>query len=83
MNQVTVYVDGQTKLFEAESGVLLSELLQKERLSFSMPCAGNHTCGKCKFKGSGAFSAPTPDELKFLNENERRGGVRLACFAKI
>ena len=83
MNQVTVDVDGQTKLFEAESGVLLSELLQKERLSFSMPCAGNHTCGKCKFKGSGAFSAPTPDELKFLNENERRGGVRLACFAKI
>lgn len=83
MNQVVVFVNGQKSTYEAEPGTRLSVFLQKQHFVISMPCAGNHTCGKCKVKVSGALSTPTLDELRFLSEDEREMGLRLACFAKI
>ncbi len=82
MSQLIVKTGGQTDCYQIEAGIRLSDFLQKEGYPFSMPCAGNHTCGKCKVKVSGALSPVSPDELKFLNEAERKAGIRLACFAR-
>ena len=51
--------------------------------SLTFPCAGNHTCGKCKVKISGNVLPPEAGELKFLTQEEQKKGIRLACFAKV
>lgn len=51
--------------------------------SLSFPCAGNHTCGKCKIKISGNVLPPEEEELKFLTQKELQSGIRLACFVRV
>lgn len=46
-------------------------------------CAGQGTCGKCKFRISGGISALTPGERDRLMPEEVKNGHRLACLAEI
>ncbi|MGZ4857794.1 MAG: ASKHA domain-containing protein [Methanobacteriaceae archaeon] len=48
-------------------------------------CDGKGRCGKCKVKilKGGGLSPLTPEEIKFLTEEEIRAGVRLACFLSV
>lgn len=67
----------------SEQGEYLSEALQKQDVDIDLPCAGNHSCGKCKVKVSGTLSPISPAEACFLNEKEINAGIRLACFARL
>lgn len=60
--------------------VLLSDAIHEAGLSFSMPCGGSHTCGKCKLTAEGALSEMTEEERRHLSDEEVAAGVRLACF---
>lgn len=83
MHQAEI-IFGQKKIVKkVESGTLVSSVLLAHGIPFSMPCAGNHTCGKCKVKVAGVFSTPAPSELRFLSVAEQSQGIRLACFAEI
>ncbi len=66
---------------EYPAPVRLSEALRDARASFSMPCGGNHTCGKCKVVATGALSPVAPEEEYFLTQKELAANIRLACFA--
>lgn len=58
----------------------IHELLQG---NLAFPCAGNHTCGKCKVRITGNVLPPEAGELKFLSQEELQNGIRLACFAQV
>jgi len=64
------------------SNVLLSDLMHRASLDIAMPCAGNHSCGKCKVKASGELSSISAAEACFLTQKEIDSGIRLACFAR-
>lgn len=70
------------KTVRAEKNALISDLLIDAVPSFSLPCSGNHTCGKCKIKAEGALSPVSPAEMRLLCESERQDGIRLACSAR-
>lgn len=66
------------KIFEAEKGTNLGELLANERL-MEMPCGGNGRCGKCRVIAAGKLNAVSETERMVLTEKEIAGGIRLAC----
>lgn len=71
------------KLAGAASGELLSELLIREGMDVDFPCAGNHTCGKCKVRARGSLSPISASEAAMLTADEIEAGLRMACFAKV
>jgi len=83
MHNITLMTGGKTVVLQAESGTLLSDLLRQAVPRFALPCAGNHTCGKCRVKVSGAALAPDEAELRLLDETERQAGIRLACSCRV
>ena len=60
---------------------LLSDLITEAGITFDMPCAGNHTCGKCKVKASGELAPMSASEAAMLEQDEIDAGIRMACFA--
>lgn len=83
MCQITICSENGAQTVSAELGRLLGEVLREHIPSFAMPCAGNHTCGKCRVRAQGAVSAPDEAEFRLLSEEERAAGVRLACCCRI
>ena len=75
MEATEVTVNG--KIFRAEKGTNLGELLRKEGLA--MPCAGMGRCGKCRVHAQGELSEPDAVERKKLSEQELAEHIRLAC----
>ena len=68
---------------EIETGNTLMAAIQKANISVSFPCGGKGSCGKCKVKASGALSSILPQEAKWITEEEKAAGMRMACFAAI
>lgn len=66
----------------ADAGTLVSDILKSAAVPFSMPCGGNHSCGKCKVEIDGTASPMDEKERKLLG-SEANGKTRLACFTKI
>ena len=58
MPTITILTGHDTIHAEAPEGALLSSVLQAELPTFALPCAGNHTCGKCRVQVSGAALPP-------------------------
>ena len=79
MAKVTLSENGNRQFFIVENSAPLMPLLQKAG-ALAFPCAGNHTCGKCRVHASGKVSAMTARERALLGDAPE--GVRLACFLK-
>lgn len=62
---------------------LLSARLRQAVPAFALPCAGNHTCGKCRVHVSGAVEPPSAEECALLGEDALARGIRLACFCRL
>lgn len=80
MAQLTVYSGKAVKTLSVPEGTVLEDALFSAGFPPAMPCGGNHTCGKCRVRTSGALSAPSEEEARLLGAS---GDERLACFAKI
>ena len=77
-----VTVRGKTvKIIECENPVSAEQVLRESGIGFSMPCGGNHTCGKCRIRVNGSVSEMTAEEKKLLGEAEEN--ERLACFVTL
>lgn len=63
-------------------GELVSDMIQRLDVGLSLPCAGNHTCGKCKVLIEGPLNEIKPSEAAMLCDEEIERGVRMACFAR-
>lgn len=83
MCKVTILDGNNKKIISAEKGTLLSDLLVKELPFFSLPCSGNHTCGKCRVKAEGILSPVSSSEVRLLSETDRKNGIRLACASTV
>lgn len=58
----------------------LLHALQRSGVPISFPCAGNHTCGKCRVRAQGALSPIGEEERVLLKDAE--DDIRLACFTR-
>ncbi len=80
MFNVTVRNNGDTKVFTANNGKNLLELLRESGISIDSPCNGNGTCGKCRVKLiQGTNSPAKAEEIKLLGFKALEDGYRLAC----
>lgn len=82
MHSVTIIDSHKQQTISAAEGQALSELLHQYVPAFSMPCAGNHSCGKCRVKISGAVSPMSDEEQQLLGNNVPED-TRLACFCNV
>lgn len=64
----------------AEKKPLLS-LIREKGLSFSAPCGGNGTCGKCAVRFLKGAPEPGMAEKKHFSPDDLKNGYRLACRA--
>ncbi len=61
----------------------LLNTLSSHKIFIPSACGGKATCGFCKCKIVEGGGEVKPTELPFLNESERKEGVRLSCQVKI
>ena len=83
MFELTICTGGHRRTVPAEAGQLVSDLLQRYIPSFALPCAGNHTCGKCRVHVEGAVEPAGESEVHLLGAQALADGVRLACACRI
>jgi Na+-transporting NADH:ubiquinone oxidoreductase subunit F len=57
--------------------------LAENKIFIPSACGGKATCGLCKFKVLEGGGEIKPTEDAFLNERERREGIRLSCQIKV
>ncbi|AEY67968.1 ASKHA domain-containing protein [Clostridium sp. BNL1100] len=80
MFSVTVRNNGNTKVYTANNGKNLFELLREKGFCIDSPCNGNGTCGKCRVKLiQGSNSPAKAEEIKLLGLKALEDGYRLAC----
>ncbi len=84
MHQLTIVQNGKTLVREFTEPLLLSQAIQECSLALSMPCGGNHSCGKCRVMlQGGSPNPPSPQEARLLTPQELQSGLRLACFTSV
>lgn len=74
--------DGAKKL-KVEGGQSLLATLNAEGIFIPSACGGKGSCGLCKIKVSEGAGDPLPTELAWLNSDELKDSVRLACQVKV
>jgi len=57
--------------------------LQEAGVELEGECGGLGKCGKCKVKVLSSIGPPSKEEREFLDEEELKQGIRLACRTKI
>lgn len=83
MIKLTIHTDTESKTVFAETGQNIGALLQQYIPDFALPCAGNHTCGKCRIKAEGIVSPLNESEKQLLHEQDIANHIRLACACTI
>ncbi len=72
---------GRRALVSASSTLL--HAAQDAGVEIAAVCGGAGSCGKCRVQCiTGELSPPTPEERRFLDEDELKAGYRLACQAR-
>ncbi|MCM8797934.1 MAG: FAD-binding oxidoreductase, partial [Candidatus Omnitrophica bacterium] len=71
------------KTYSAEEGETLLEFLGRKKIFIPSACGGKATCGHCKVKVLSGAGNILPTEKVFVNLEEAKSGVRLACQIKI
>ena len=70
-------------VLKSEEKILISDLLNKEKISFHMPCGGRGVCQKCRVKVWGNILPPTNYERSLLTEEDLKNSVRFSCLAYV
>lgn len=81
MPRVIIVGNGEEHSYDALPGEVLGDLLHRYAPGFSMPCGGNHTCGKCLVRVEGQVEAIGEEEKKLLPSDA--GSLRLACACRV
>jgi uncharacterized 2Fe-2S/4Fe-4S cluster protein (DUF4445 family) len=94
--KVTVLFQPSGRRGEVETGRTILAAAQELGVNIESLCGGKHTCGKCRVRvkegdsqGSSRKSPKEnlslfqPEENKFISEQERKAGYRLACVAEL
>ncbi len=72
-----------SKTIEVEGGSPLLESLAQNKIFIPSACGGRGTCAYCKVKVMEGGGPVVPTEEPYLDEGERKDGVRLSCQVKV
>jgi uncharacterized 2Fe-2S/4Fe-4S cluster protein (DUF4445 family) len=94
--KVTVIFQPSGRRAWVEVGKTILQAGQDLGVPIESVCGGKHTCGKCKVRVKGGYFAReawescrghlspfSSEEAKFIGEQERAAGYRLACAAEV
>ena len=81
MATVTIDHNGRLSQVPASPGMTLAEALHAAGVELSLPCGGQHSCGKCRVWAQGQLSAMSERERQMLDGAPQ--GQRLACFTVV
>jgi len=76
-------VNDGDKLYKVEGGASLLSTLSEEKLFLPSGCGGKGSCGTCKCKVVEGAGPLLPTETPYLNNEEQKDGIRLACQVKV
>ncbi len=79
---VKIYENAELREVKAQSGVLISELLDMKDIHIDYPCAKKCKCLKCLVKAEGEITPPTTEELE-LEPEQLDNSYRLACCTRL
>ncbi|MBE0433136.1 2Fe-2S iron-sulfur cluster binding domain-containing protein [candidate division WOR-3 bacterium] len=80
---VEVDINGGEKRFTIRGGGSLLENLTLQKIFIPSACGGRSTCGYCKVKVTEGAGPLLPTEEPYLDDAERKAGVRLSCQVKL
>jgi len=85
MSKITVIFQPEGKRVEVEEEDSILSAALKSGVDLTSICSGKGNCGKCKviIDDVKAVNGMTDKEIELLTVEERKNGVRLACFTKI
>lgn len=72
-----------SKSIEVEGGSSLLESLSQNKIFIPSACGGRGTCAYCKVKVLEGGGPVVPTEEPFLDDAEKKDGVRLSCQVKV
>ena len=81
MATATILKKDQSMQVDFYGDQTIHDILIAAGIPFSMPCAGNHSCGKCKIQATGQLDPISLQEHDFLSASAEEEHFRLACFA--
>lgn len=81
MATVTIDHNGRLSQVPVSPGMTLAEALHAAGVELSLPCGGQHSCGKCRVWAQGQLSAMSERERQMLDGAPQ--GQRLACFTVV
>lgn len=77
-----ITINDDTKIPVTGNDTVLNTL-SNEKIFIPSACGGKATCGFCKFTLLDSDEPLKPTEEPFINEEERKEGVRLSCQVKV
>ncbi|HZJ57043.1 MAG TPA: ASKHA domain-containing protein [Clostridia bacterium] len=81
---ITVIHQGNKRTVTCPKGSNLMGVFHRKNIHVEAPCGGKGICGKCKVMVlKGPVSEIGHGESRFLSNNERARGYRLACMTKV
>jgi Na+-transporting NADH:ubiquinone oxidoreductase subunit F len=80
--ECSVVINGE-KVYKVLGGDNLLTYLNQNRLFIPSACGGKATCGFCKIKVLGGAGKILPTEEVYIDRDERKEGMRLACLVKV
>ena len=80
---VTLDINNGEKRITLRGGGSLLENLTLQKIFIPSACGGRGTCGYCKVKVIEGAGPLLPTEEPFLDDTERKAGVRLSCQVKL
>jgi len=71
------------RTLNVQGGKDLLSVLTAEKIFIPSACGGRGTCGLCKVKVNQGAGPLLPTEEPYLDEDEKKSGVRLSCQVKV
>jgi Na+-transporting NADH:ubiquinone oxidoreductase subunit F len=81
--ECTIDVNQGERLLKVEGGSHLLATLAGQKLFLPSGCGGRGSCGTCKCKVLDGAGPLLPTETPYLNDQERKNNIRLACQVKV
>ncbi len=73
----------EKKELKVKGGSSLLNILNNNKIFLSSACGGRGSCGFCKCKVTEGGGPLLPTETPFLDEDEKKNNIRLACQVKV
>ena len=80
--ECTIMINEKKEL-KVKGGSSLLNILNNNKIFLSSACGGRGSCGFCKCKVIEGGGPLLPTETPFLDEDEKKNNVRLACQVKV